>query len=87
MDAIWWRTRGGVPSHFFRWVGYNMPRPPLFVFRFCIWRSSKNKSDVCHVLREVLFMLGVTHSQVDVETEFSVVPLDSVSSSIFASIK
>jgi len=38
-------------------------------------------------LREVLFMLDVTHSQVDVETEFGVVSLDSVSVSILASIK
>jgi len=61
--------------------------PPLFLFRYCIWRSSKNKSDVCHVLRETLFMLNVTHSQVDVETEFGEVSLDSVSLSILASIK
>jgi len=61
--------------------------PPLFLFRFYIWRSSKNKSDVCHVLREVLFMLDVTHSQVDVETEFGVVSLNSVSLSILASIQ
>jgi len=31
--------------------------PHFFLFRFCIWRGFKNKSDVCHVLREVLFML------------------------------
>ena len=49
--------------------------PPLFLFRFFIWRSSENKSDVCHVLCEVLIMLDVTHSQVDVETEFGVVVL------------
>jgi len=61
--------------------------PLLFLFRFCVWRSSKNKSDVCHVLPEVLFMLNVTHSQVDVETEFGVVSLDSVSLSILVSIK
>ena len=61
--------------------------PPLFLFRFCIWRSSKNKSDVCYVLCEVLIMLDVTHSQVDVETEFVVVLLDSVSLSVIASIK
>jgi len=61
--------------------------PPLFLFRFCIWRSSKNKSDVCHVLCQVLIMLDVTHSQVDVETEFGVVLLDSVSLSVIASIK
>ena len=32
-------------------------------------------------------MLNVTHSQVDVETEFGVVLLDSVSLSVIASIK
>jgi len=61
--------------------------PPLFLFRFCIWGSSKNISDVCQVLREVLFMLDVTYSQIDVETEFGVVSLDSVTLSILASIK
>jgi len=61
--------------------------PPLLLFRFCIWRSSKHKSDVCHVLRDVLFMLDVTHNQVDVETEFGVVSLDSDSLSSLASIK
>jgi len=72
--------------------------PPLFLFRFCIWRGSKNKSDVCHVLYEVRFMSNVTHSEVDDETEFevsldtcvvslSVISLDSVSLSILASIK
>jgi len=64
-----------------------MPCPPLFLFRICIWRSSKNKSDVCHVLCEVLFMLDVTHSQVDVETEFGMVSLESVSLPILASVK
>jgi len=49
--------------------------PPTFLFRFYIWRGFKNKSDVCHVLCEDLFMLDVTHSQVDVETEFVVVSL------------
>jgi len=44
-------------------------------------------SDVGHVLRETLFMLNVTHSQVNVETEIGVVLLDSVSLSILASIK
>jgi len=47
--------------------------PPLFLFRFYIWRSFKNKSDAFHVLRVVLFILDVTHIQVDVETEFGVV--------------
>ena len=61
--------------------------PQLFLFRCCIWRSSKNKSDFGHVLRETLFMLSVTHRQVDVETEFGVVSLDSICLSILASIK
>jgi len=29
---------------------------PLFLFRFCIWRGFKNKSDVGRVLCEELFM-------------------------------
>jgi len=45
-----------------------------------IFREVPKISDVCHVLCEVVFMLDVTHSQVDVETEFGVVSLDSVSS-------
>ena len=50
--------------------------PHFFLFRFCIWRGFKNKSDDCHVLCEELFMLdGRPHSQVDVETEFGVVSL------------
>ena len=59
---------GEVSPRFFRWGGYNMPCPPTFSLRFCIWRNSKNKSDVGHVLRETFFTLNVTHSQVDVET-------------------
>jgi len=78
--------RGTCPPTF-SGGGYNMPCPPTFLFRFCIWRSSTNESDACHVLCEVLFMLDVTHSQVDVETEFGVVSLESVSLSILASIK
>jgi len=31
--------------------------PHFFLFRFCIWRDFKNKSDVSHVLCEELFML------------------------------
>jgi len=35
-----------------------MPCPPyFFLFRFCTWRGLKNKSDVCHILCEELFML------------------------------
>jgi len=36
--------------------------PPLFRFRFCIWRSFKNKCDICHVLCEVLCILDIIHS-------------------------
>ena len=49
--------------------------PPLFSLRVCIWRDFKTKYDVCHVLCEEFFMLDVTHSNVDVETEFGVVSL------------
>jgi len=54
-----WAHLGGehvtrVP-HFFRRWGYNMPCP-LTVFSF----GFKNKSDVCHVLYEELFMLDFT---------------------------
>jgi len=59
---------GGRVLPLFQVGGKYAMSPPLFLFRFCIWRSSKNKSDVCHVLRDVLFMLDVTHSQVDIET-------------------
>jgi len=47
----------------------------FFLFRSCILRSFKNKSEVCHVLCEELFMLGGTHSHVNVETKFGVVSL------------
>jgi len=49
---------GGRVPPLFQGGGYNMPCPPhFFLFRFCIWRGFKNKSDVCHVLCEELFML------------------------------
>jgi len=48
---------------------------PHIFSTFCIWRGFRNESDVCHVLCEELFMLDVTHSQVDVETEFGVLSL------------
>ena len=31
--------------------------PNFFLFRFCIWKGFKNKSDACHILCEELFML------------------------------
>ena len=54
-----------------------MPCPPhIFLYRFCIWRAFKNKSDVCYVLCEELFMLDGTHnSRIDVELEVGVVSL------------
>ena len=61
--------------------------PKFFHFRFCIWTSFKNKSDVCHVWCEELFMLGVTYSQADVETEFGVLSLILIFLQILASIK
>jgi len=98
MGAIWWGTRGACPTHFSRWGDRICHVPPFFLFRFCFWRGSQNKIDVCHVLREVLFMLDVAQRQVDVETVFqvsldtcvvspSVISLDSVCLSILASIK
>jgi len=58
MAAIWWGTRGTCTPHFFSRGWHNMPCPPhFFLFRFCIWRGFKNKSDVCHVSCEELFML------------------------------
>ena len=49
---------GRVPPLFQTGV-HNMPcLPHFFLFRFCIWRDFKNKSGVCHVLCEELFMLN-----------------------------
>jgi len=72
MGAIWWGTWGMCPPNFFKWWGYNMT---FFLFRFCIWRGLKNKSDICHVFCEELLLLDGIHSQVHVETEFGVVSL------------
>ena len=47
--------------------------PHLFLFRFFSWRGFKNRSDVCRVLCEEHFIFDVTHSQVDLNTEFGVV--------------
>jgi len=57
MGAIWWETED-VSSHLVRRGGHNMPCPlHFFLFRFCIWKGFKNKSDVYHILCEELFML------------------------------
>jgi len=59
--------------------------PLLFSLRVCIWRGFKTKYDVCHLLCEEFFMLDITHSNVDVETEFGVVSLILIFSNIFTS--
>jgi len=47
-----------VSPPLFQTGGHYMPcSPHFFLFSFCIWRGFKNKSDVCHVLCEELFML------------------------------
>jgi len=66
---------GDVSPHFFRRGGQNMACPPTFSRRVCIWRGFKTKCYICHVLCEEFFVLDVTHSNVDVETEFGVVSL------------
>jgi len=72
MGAIsWWTWETCLPLFEVGRIQYAMSTPH-FLFRFCIWRGSKNKSDVCHVLREVLFLLDITQNQVDVERGFQV---------------
>jgi len=48
---------GDKSPHFFRRGDIICHVPYFFIFRFCISRRFKNKSDVCHVLNEELFML------------------------------
>jgi len=49
---------GGRIPPLFQVGGYKTPFPPkFFLFKFYIWRGFKNKSDVCHVLCEELFMI------------------------------
>jgi len=86
MGAIWCGHGGRVPP-LFPVGGYNMPYPSTFFSSGFVFGEVPKISDICHVLCEVLFMLDVTHSQVDVETEFGVVSLNSVCLSILASIK
>jgi len=73
VGAVRWGTRGTCLPNFLRRWGYNMPCCHILLFGFFVWRGFKNKSDVCRVFCEELFMLDVTHSQVYVETEFGVV--------------
>jgi len=50
-----------MSSPFLQHVGmYNMTcTPKLFFFKFCHWRGFKNKTYVCHILCEELFMLDM----------------------------
>jgi len=75
MGAIWWGTRGTCPPTFLDGEDIICHVPPLFSLRVYIWRGFKTKYDVCHVLCEDFLMLDVTHSNVDVKTEFGVVSL------------
>jgi len=55
----WAQFGGGRVPPLFQTGGHNMPRPThFFLFTFYIWSGFKNKSDVCHVLCEELFMLN-----------------------------
>ena len=56
MGAIWWGTRGKCPPLFHK-GDIICHVTHFFLFRFCIWRGFKIKSDLCHVLREELPML------------------------------
>jgi len=50
--------------------------PHFFLFRLCIWRGFKNKSDVCHVLCEELSKLdGRLHIAKFMLKQFGVVSL------------
>jgi len=51
-------SRGTCPPTFSDGGDIICHAPPFFLFRLYIWRGFKNKSDVCHVLCEELFMLG-----------------------------
>jgi len=49
--------------------------PHFFLLGFVFGEISKPNMTFCHVLCEEFSMLDVTHSNVDVETEFGVVSL------------
>jgi len=51
---------GDVSPHFSRRGDIRCHVPLTFLFRFCVWRGFKNKSDICHILCEKLFMLDST---------------------------
>ena len=76
---------GDVSPHFFRRGDIICHVPPLCSLRVCIWRGLKTKCDVCHVLCEEFVILDLTHSYVDVETEFGVVSLILIYLWIFTS--
>jgi len=76
-DLAWYRVCWSSHRHNLT-GGHNMPCPHTFSRRSCIWRGFKTKCDDFHVLCEEFFMLNVTHSYLDVETEFGVVSLTLV---------
>jgi len=56
MVAIRWGTRGTCPPTFFRRWGYNIPCHPNFFLYVLYLKRFQNKSDICHVLCEELFI-------------------------------
>jgi len=77
------------PPHFFRRGGIICHVPHCFLFRFCIWWGFKNKSVVCHVLCDELFMLdGRPHTaMLMLKQKFGVVSLILLAYKFLASIK
>ena len=63
--------------------------PHFFLFRFWIWWGFKNKSDVCHVLCDELFMLGGRPhiAMLMLKQKFDVVSLILLVYKLLASIK
>ena len=77
---------GGYVPPIFHWRDIICHDLPLFLFRFCIWRGFKNKSDFCHVLCEEFFMLGYTKTN-SFWNRVSCGITDSVSLYILASLE
>jgi len=75
MGTIWWGKRGTCPPTILDAGDIIRHVPPTFSRRFCISSGFKTKCDDFHVLFKEFFMLDVTHSYLDVETEFGVVSL------------
>jgi len=78
MSAIRWGAQGRVPPTFSDGVDLISHVPPPFSHYVFHLERFQNKSDVCRISCEELFMLDIIHSQVDVETEFGVVSVNVV---------